>query len=747
MALGSSLLIIGLITGVYAALASAIGSYRGDESWLRSGRLATYVVAAVVGGATVLLGYYFLTDNFAIAYVAQNSMSTQPLIYKISGVWGGQGGSLLLWAGYLAVFAAIVAKTRQKPGLSGYASSLIMLTEVFFLALIIFNADPFESSVSFWSNLSGPPVEGMGLNPLLINPGMLFHPPTLYAGYAGFVIPFAFAMAGLLTRDDDWVLYTRKWSVFAWLFLGIGILVGGWWAYVILGWGGYWAWDPVENGSLMPWLTGTAFLHSVMIQEKRGGLRVWNQVLILLTYVLTVYGVFLTRSGVVESVHTFAQSGVDLYFSAFMAVALIFGLGLMTYRWGYLRSEESIADSYLSKEVSFLFNNLVLLATFFAVWWGTSFPFLSELLIGQKISIGTSFFNEVTPPFAVALLVLMGICPLIPWGKASIESLKDSFTYPLVFGLLGGVIGFLQGPVGALILGVVSFVVATHLLDTYRAYAVVKRHNPENDPLRLLFRLVARNRRRYGGYLVHIGILFIVVGVAWSSAYAVEEDIAVRQGESVQVPGGYTATFVSVAQSSYPDHSEAAAVLDVYRGGEQVYTARPSIGNYPRREIKTRNPDIWSTATRDLYFIFNGVTGGVASITVKLNPFVYFIWIGGYLMMGGGAVALWPEFSSRGEELEKFFTTTELLSKRVYDEQVVLTGKVKRVENESKYALTDGDSEMLVEGGGQVEDGDAVLIRGRFDGEVFHVEAACPECGGEVTPRDSFCGSCGEDLT
>ncbi|MFB6095196.1 MAG: heme lyase CcmF/NrfE family subunit, partial [Halodesulfurarchaeum sp.] len=447
----------------------------------------------------------------------------------------GQSGSLLLWTGFLAVFAAVVARTKDVPKLSGYASAVIMLTQVFFLVLLLVS-DPFQRTVDAY-NLARPPADGIGLNPLLQNPGMFFHPPTLYAGYAGFVIPFAFAVAGLLTRDESWVEHTRRWTIFAWLFLSIGILIGAWWAYVILGWGGYWAWDPVENASLLPWLTGTAFLHSVMIQERRGRLRIWNHLLIVGTYLLTIYGVFLTRSGIVTSVHSFSRSAIAPYFVAFMAIAVVSWGALLAWRWEDVTVDGPLSDSIVSKEVSFLLNNLVLLGLTFVVFWGTSFPFLSTLLLGSKVSIGTTFYNELTPPLAVPLLVLLGICPLIPWQRASLSQLRERFALPAWGGLVAGVAGaWLYRPVAGLVLGVVLFVVGTHVYDTYRTYRVSVLHEREMGRAARFLRMVWNNRRRYGGYVVHIGVLFIVVGITWSTVFAVSETVSVGPGERVAVP-------------------------------------------------------------------------------------------------------------------------------------------------------------------------------------------------------------------
>lgn len=659
--LGTTLLIVGLGATVTAALANIYASWAESGRWLTRGRWLTYLASGVVVAALTLLVNYFLTDSFFIAYVAENSMRSQPFTYKLSALWGGQSGSLLLWAALLAFFGAVVARTKRVPKLTGYATGVIMLTVVFFLMTLLVT-DPFVRTLEAYPNLTMVPQDGMGINPMLQNPGMFFHPPTLYIGYAGFVVPFAFAVAGLLAGKQNWVDYTRRWTVFSWIFLTIGIVVGGWWAYVILGWGGYWAWDPIENASLLPWLTGTAFLHSVMIHERRGRLKVWNHLLIVATYLLTIYGVFLTRSGIVESVHTFAKSEIGPYFVAFMGVALISWIALMAWRWDDVTVDGPLSESVVSKEMSFLLNNLVLLGLAFVVFWGTSYPFMSELLLGQKVSIGTSFYNQLTPPLAVGLLILLGVCPLIPWQRANLATLRRRFEPATYAGVTAGIAGgFLYSTVAGLVLGLLFFVAATHIYEIYRTYRVTILHERDIGPARRFFLMIWNNRRRYGGYVVHFGVLIVVLGITWSTVFVVSDTVQVSPNGQSQIPGDYSVELVGFENESMGNHYSVGPNLNVYdSSGQYVYQATPRLDTYPRRDNTLRDPDIWGSTARDLYFIFNGARDGVVHLEVKYMPFVALIWWGSGIVVAGGLLALWPELGGDKNDFDSSVETTEI---------------------------------------------------------------------------------------
>lgn len=641
--LGTTLLVIGLVATVGSAAANIYASYAQSGRWLIRGRWLAYLAAGSVLTALGLLFYYFVTDSFSIAYVAANSMQAQPIAYKISALWSGQSGSLLLWASILVAFGAVVSRTKQDPELTGYATGIIMLTMVFFLAVILVT-DPFAPTVEVYE-VTRTPVDGLGINPMLQNPGMFFHPPTLYIGYAGFVVPFAFAMAGLLSRNTEWVEYTRRWTVFSWLFLTIGIVIGAWWAYVILGWGGYWAWDPVENASLLPWLTGTAFLHSVMIHERRGRLRVWNHLLIVLTYLLTIYGVFLTRSGIVQSVHSFAKSDVAPLFIGFMAAAALSWIVLLILRWDDITIEGPLSESVVSKEMSFLLNNLVLLGLAFVVFWGTSFPFMSELFLGNSVSIGTSFYNQLTPPLTIGLLFLLGVCPLIPWQKMTLAQFQKRFAPAGYAGVTAGIAGgFLYTPITGVVVGLLFFVAATHLYDVYRTYRVTVLHERDIGPVKRTVLMLWNNRRRYGGYLVHIGVLVIILGITWSTVFAVSGTVSVGPGGTAEIPGDYTVEMAGIENESQGNHFSIGPKLDVYdSSGTQVYEANPRLDRYEHRDQSLRDPDIWGSTSRDVYFIFNGVRDGMVNLEVKYLPFVALLWWGSGIMVVGGLFALWPD--------------------------------------------------------------------------------------------------------
>ncbi|NIR48235.1 heme lyase CcmF/NrfE family subunit, partial [candidate division KSB1 bacterium] len=519
--IASGLLLLAFVLSGYAAWAAFMGGRWRNSRMIASAERSAVALFAVTSVVMAALVYAFITRDFSLEYVAHYSNRTLPMFYTISAVWAGQSGSLLLWAWLLTLFAAVVVwqnryKNRE---LLPYVLGVILFTSFFFFGLMVYATSPFEP-------LPRPVVDGSGLNPMLQNVGMVMHPPTLYLGYVGFVVPFAFAIAAMITKnlDAQWIRSTRRWTLFSWLFLTLGNLFGAKWAYVELGWGGYWAWDPVENASLMPWLTGTAFLHSVMIQEKRGMLKVWNLVLIILTFALTIFGTFITRSGIISSVHSFGISNLGPLFLIFLGITLVGSFGLLWWRWPNLKSENRL-DAVLSRESSFLFNNLFLVGMTFAVFWGTIFPIISEAVRGVKITVGAPFFNQVNVPIGLALLALTGICPLIAWRKASERNLHKSFTIPLSAGVLGANALFVLGvrslyPLIAFSLAV--FVMVTIILEFYRG-ANARAHSAQLIFVRAFWDLLMRNKRRYGGYIVHIGVVMIFVGITGSSAFQKEK--------------------------------------------------------------------------------------------------------------------------------------------------------------------------------------------------------------------------------
>ncbi|MGQ9629055.1 MAG: heme lyase CcmF/NrfE family subunit [bacterium] len=641
-----SLLIAVLVSG-YAAVAAVVGARCGRGELVRSAENSTFAVAGLLTIGMVALLYAFLARDFQVAYVANYSSRNLPLIYTVSALWGGQEGSLLLWGWLLAIFAAVVVfqNRRQNRALMPYVVAVLMSVELFFLVLVAFITSPF-------ARLDFVPADGRGLNPLLQNPGMIFHPPTLYLGYVGFTVPFAFAVSALITGQlgDLWIRSTRRWTIFSWFFLGVGILFGAQWAYVELGWGGYWAWDPVENASLMPWLTGTAYLHSVMIQERKNMLKVWNMVLIIMTFLLCIFGTFITRSGIVSSVHSFGQSALGPFFLAFIGVALIGAFALLVDRLPLLRSTNEL-DSLISRESSFLFNNLILVGAAFSIFWGTVFPMISEAVRGVKITVGPPFFNQVNIPIGLALLFLTGICPLIAWRKASGRNLRRNFLVPFIIALLGGALLFAVGVRHGYTW--LSFTLSIFVLSTIGSEflrGVRARHNMASENyLVALARLIWRNKRRYGGYIVHVGMVLIFLGITGSSAFKVEREVHLSRGESVELRD-YTIAYESLVQYPTANKEVVAATLSVYRGGRRLGSLSPAIETYKHEEEHTTSEvAIRSTLKEDLYAILAGYEpdGSAATFKLIVSPLVAWIWIGGAVLSLGTVIVMLPDRRER----------------------------------------------------------------------------------------------------
>jgi cytochrome c-type biogenesis protein CcmF len=543
---GSFALILAFLAAVYAFAAGIAGAVTRRPLLSRSARHAGMAVFGLVTLAVASLEYFFFTDNFSMAYVAAHSNRALPVFYKFAALWAGQEGSLLFWTWLLStyVFLALLVNRNKHPELLPYAGVVMAGVQIFFLTLNNFVASPFGV-------LGGPDAsgtirlatlgDGHGLNPLLQYPEMVIHPPMLYLGYTGFTIPFAFALAALLGRypGEKWIHITRRWTMIAWCFQSIGILLGAHWAYAVLGWGGYWAWDPVENASLLPWITGTAFLHSVMMQEKRGMLKVWNIWLVFTTFMLCILGTLLTRSGVISSVHAFAQSSIGNWFVGFLAIVFIVCFWAYWVNRDYLRSDNAL-DSLVSRESSFLFNNLILLAACFAVLWGTLFPVISEWVVGNKISVGPPFFNKVNIPIALFLLLLTGVGPLLAWRKTSFDALRRNFAWPVIIGVLSGIVAFAFGfrEIYALICLILCvFVTLSIASEFYRGARVIAARDGSNL-LTAVGDLTMRNTRRYGGYIVHFGMVLIFIGIA-GSAFNKDIQMEMAPGQKLTI-GPYT---------------------------------------------------------------------------------------------------------------------------------------------------------------------------------------------------------------
>ncbi len=639
--IGYIALFLALVASIYSAIAYIFGVRGRHPALIESAKSGLLAVFGLVSISVAVLAYALVTHDFQIEYVASYTSRDLSLPYLLSALWAGNDGSLLFWGWLLSLFAAVVVLQKRDVGkvLVPYASSIVMFTETFFLILLLFVSNPFHK-------LAFVPADGMGLNPLLENPGMIIHPPVLLVGYVGFTIPFAFAIAALLTRrlGDEWIIAIRRWTLLAWLFLGVGNIIGAWWAYVELGWGGYWAWDPVENAGLMPWLVATAFLHSIMMQRRRGMLKVWNMVLIILTFTLAIFGTFLTRSGILSSVHTFSESALGPFFLVFIGITLFGSLLLLYYRSEDLKGEAEM-ESLVSRESTFLLNNLLLVGAAFAIFVGTVFPVISEAVRGVKISIGPPFFNQVNGPIFLAIILLTGVCALIGWRRASIKNLIRNFLWPLVVALML--------VIALIILGIrewyalfafflCGFVLFTILSEWFRGTRARHRMRAENY-LKAFFGLVWANRPRYGGYIVHIAIILIAIGVIGSTFYDAEKEATLMPGESMTIKG-YTLTYESMDEYETQSKLVATATLSVYNQGKLIGKLTPEKYFHRSYEQPVTEVAIRSTLLEDLYVILVGWDeDGTTAFKVLVNPLVNWIWIGGGVLVLGGLIAFWPD--------------------------------------------------------------------------------------------------------
>ena len=638
--IGYMALVLALGASVYSAIGFIFGEKRKHPALIDSARNSLLAAGGLVTISVAILLYALVSHNFRIEYVANYTSRDMSLPYLLSALWAGNDGSLLFWVWLLSLFAIVAVLQKRGIGknLVPYASSVIMLTQTFFIYLLLSKSNPFRQ-------LAFAPAEGMGLNPLLENPGMIIHPPTLLAGYVGLTIPFAFALAALITGKlgDEWIVTIRRWTLFAWLLLGLGNIIGAWWAYVELGWGGYWAWDPVENAGFMPWLVATAFLHSIMMQRRRGMLKVWNMVLIILTFNLVIFGTFLTRSGILSSVHTFAETGLGPYFLAFIGVSLFISFGLLYHRSEALRGESEM-ESLISRESTFLLNNLLLVGAAFAVFVGTVFPVISEAVRGVKISVGPPFFNQVNGPIFLVLLLLTGICTLISWRRASIKNLIHNFLWPSVVTLALGVVLFIFGiREGSALIAfpICAFVLATILYEWFRGTRARHRMNAENY-FKAFWELIVGNRPRYGGYIVHIAIILMAIGIVGSSLYSAEKEVTLKRGESMNIKN-YTLIYENIDYYETQSRVVVTSTLALFNSGEMIGRLTPE--KYLHRSYQpVTEVAIRSTLLEDLYVILIGwEDDGTTSFKILVNPLISWIWVGGVVFILGGLIALWPE--------------------------------------------------------------------------------------------------------
>lgn len=661
--LGYSTLLLSFLVACYGAVAAAYGGVRGRSEVVESARRAMLLVWPMVSVAGLCLIGLLVRGQYQVEYVASVISNTMPTLLRVSALWGGQAGSLVLWSWLMAGFASAVAlrKWGRDRELLPWVVSVTMVTQAFFLALNVFFENPFAR---LWQTVDGRqvtalfqptgalplvPMDGRGLNPLLRHPGMLLHPPLLYLGFVSFVVPYAFAMAALISgrSDDRWIRIARGWTLAAWLFLSLGLIVGSRWAYDVLGWGGYWGWDPVEVAALMPWLSGTAFLHSVMIQEKRGMLKHWNMVLIILTYTLVVFATFLTRSGMLSSVHAFAQSAIGPVFLAFLGLTAVVSLGLLLQRWDSLRGENQLGSMF-SREALFLLNNWLFLSILIVCFWGVFFPLISELLTGQKVTVGPPFYERATGPLWAGLLLLMGVAPLSAWGRSSWRNLGRMLVLPASLSVIVPVVLVASGVRQAAALfgfWLLALVALVTLYEVLRG-AWVRRRKSGEGLLQALWHLAGRNRRRYGGYVVHLGVVTMSLGILGIEIFQTETQGTLAQGEQLTL-GRYAMTYDSLAQwDSVDGRNITRAVVSVYRDGRRVGEV------YPRRDYDyvwqqpTTIPGVRSTLEGDFYVLlvaWEPIAERGATFKVYHNPLVAFIWLGGMVFVVGTLVAAWPE--------------------------------------------------------------------------------------------------------
>jgi cytochrome c-type biogenesis protein CcmF len=640
-------ILISLFLSAYCGLALIIGIKNRRAEVIASAENAALAVFVFLTLSAAAMIYALITRDFQIEYVARYTSRSLSLLYTLTAFYAGQEGSLLFWSWVLAIFTAVVIFQNKNKNRELMPHVLLVLICVifFFTILMTVATNPFKT-------FNYTPADGQGLNPLLQNPGMIFHPPTLLIGYVGFTVPFAFALAALITGrlGSTWIKTTRKWTLTAWAFLTAGNLLGMEWAYVELGWGGYWAWDPVENASFMPWILATAYLHSVMIQEKRDMLKVWNMILIISTFLMTIFGTFITRSGLIASVHSFGESTLGWFFLFFLLLALVVSLALLIFRLPHLKSKNQL-DSLLSRESSFLINNLLFVGIAFTVLWGTLFPIISEAVRGIKLTVGPPFYNGVITPIGLALLLLTGLCPIIAWRKTTLNKFVGKLILPLIISGFVAAGLYLYGirSLYALVTFIFCFFVATNLfMEFFTGTRTRRAVFGENYP-KAFWKLVTKNKRRYGGHLVHFGVVLIFMAFA-GSVFNVEKQVSVKTGESFKIKN-YTLRFDAL--SNYPTASrhKVVATLTVLNDEHQVGIVSPEKSIYRGQNQPTTDVAIHSNFKEDLYVILAGYDKEFATFKVLVNPLVVWLWIGGGIMVLGTLVVVLPDRRRKGKPI------------------------------------------------------------------------------------------------
>ena len=665
--LGYTALLLALLCSFYAIVSARVYINNNKLQWVNSARNAVLAVWFLLTLACLILVYLLTNEHFEIAYVASVSSRAMPWYLKATALWGGQAGSLLFWSWLMSSYTGIVMLRdwSKERDMQPYVITASMLTLAFFISLNVFVENPFNvlwidsfgnitsSMMRPDANLMFTPNDGAGLNPLLRHPGMIIHPPMLYLGFVGFVIPYSFAIGALAVGRTDgvWIRATRRWTLIAWLFLSLGLLLGGRWAYDVLGWGGYWGWDPVEIAAFMPWLTGTAFLHSVIIQEKHGMFKKWNMILIILTYALVIFGTFLTRSGVLSSVHAFAQSSIGPLFFIFITVTFTISLLLLFRGWESLASSKTLT-SWLSREGMFLLNNLLFMGILVACFWGVIYPLISEIITGQKVTVGPPFYERTTGPQFAALLLLMGIVPLVAWRITTVNRIGHLIWKPTIISLLVPITFMISGTLNfaaLLSLWLASLVFCVTIYEFYRG-AIARSKSSRNSFIISLWLLISRNRRRYGGYIVHLGIVFMAVGIIGVEMFQTETQGTLALEERMSLED-YSLVYKDLTE--YPENDGrfvTKATLDVYKNNKLIGELEPRRDYYNISQQRMTIPDVYSTLEGDLYVLlidWKPVGPQQATFKIYLNPLINWIWIGGFLFILGTLVATWPDQRDR----------------------------------------------------------------------------------------------------
>ncbi len=647
---------VALLMAAWTTTVSFSGGVQGRADLVKSGERALYATFAFTVLASIGIWTALFTHDFSIKFVASYTSANLPKIYTFTAFWAGQAGSLLFWALIMTLYSALAVFTNRSKNrhMMPWVTGTLGVICLFFLMTICFGANPYE-------RLDWIPPDGRGMNPQLQNPGMAIHPPMLYLGLVATSVPFAFAIGALISRrlDAEWLGAVRRWALLSWFFLTIGIILGMWWAYVELGWAGYWAWDAVENSSFLPWLTGTAFLHSIMIQEKRGMLRKWNVTLVVVTFLLSILGTFITRSGIIESVHAFAQSSVGNWFLGFLIVATVLTAYLVSTRLDDLQSKAEL-ESMISREAAFLYNNLALVGICFATLWGTLFPILSEAVKGEKITVGPPFFNAVNGPLGLLLLALTGIGPLIAWRRASVSNLRRQFTFPVLSGVVVFAVLVTLGMRNFYALMsylLAGFVMGTIAQEFYKGIGARRRMYSEGL-FAASMRLIGRNRRRYGGYIVHFGVVVLFCAFA---GLMFKKDLAatVKTGETIKATDSYghewAFTSQGVSQFEQLNRKVLAVSFAVTRDGKKMGL----LSSEKRQHVDSNDQPTFEPSTevgilespaQDVYLVFTGaVDAETAAVHINFNPLVWWVWFGGIMMAFGGIIVMWPQAQKERE--------------------------------------------------------------------------------------------------